>query len=331
MRKFTKLNYTEIETKKVNEFESSFSIAPLERGFANTLGNVVRRVLLSSISGVAPFAVKAADVEHEFQTISGLKEDAVQLILNLKKVRFVYNPEVFQDGEIIKVSLKSSGEGEITANDFILPAGVEVVDSSQVIATASKTGKLELELFLISGRGFTSFEENKELVKTLSNKMDSTLKTGSIITIDSDFSPIVNVSYESVELNTSAATIQEKLTINVKTDGSVEAKDAIAQAANILISHLEILADVSNIAKEAIFQEIEVVQDDSSSEEILVSSLELSVRSYNGLRRAGFTTLGQIAEISYDELSNIQNLGKRSIEEIIAKLEEHNITLKGGE
>ena len=330
MKKFTKLNYTEIETKKINEFETSFSIAPLERGFANTLGNAVRRILLSSISGVAPFAVKASGVDHEFQTIQGLKEDAVQLVLNLKKVRFVYNPEVFQDNEVIKVTLKA-GVGEVKAKDLSLPAGVQIVDGSQYIATVAKTGKLELELFLISGRGFTSFEENKDIIKVIGNKMESTIKDGSIITMDSDFSPVVNVSYESVELNTSSATIQEKLTLNVKTDGSVEAKDAVAQASNILISHLELLSDVSNITREAIFQEVQIHQNEASSEDIQISSLELSVRSYNGLRRAGYTTLGQLSEISFDELANIQNLGKRSIEEIIAKLEENNIKLKGGE
>lgn len=330
MDKFAKLNYTEIETKKVSEFETSFAVAPLERGFANTLGNAVRRVLLSSVSGVAPFAVKAAGVDHEFQTIAGVKEDAVQLILNLKQVRFVYNPEVFKDGEVVKVSLKASNK-DVTAADFVLPAGVEIVDGDQHIATVSKTGTLELELFVMAGRGFRSFSENKEVIKTLGSKLDTKVKSGTFIAIDSDFSPVVNVSYESVELNSSAANIQEKLTLAVKTDGSVHAKDAVAQAAHILISHLSVLADVSNIEKDEIFQEIVVESKEISSEAVQITSLDLSVRSYNCLKRAGFVTLEDLAKITMDELENIKNLGKKSVDEILAKLEEYDIKLKGGE
>ena len=330
MEKFAKLNYTEIQTKKVNDFKSSFAVAPLERGFANTLGNAVRRVLLSSVSGVAPFAIKAADVDHEFQTIAGVKEDAVRLVLNLKKVRFIYNPEVFTDGEVVKVSLKESGK-TVTAGDLILPPGVEIVNKDAVIATVAKTGMLELELFLTSGRGFVSFSDNKDNIKSLSTKMVTNIKTGTIIAIDSDYSPVVNVSYESVELNTSAATIQERLTLNVETDGSVEAKDAIAQAAHILLSHLEILGNVSNIQKDEIFQEVILEAKETSSEAVQVSSLDLSVRSYNCLKRAGFVTLEDLSKITMDELINIKNLGKKSVDEIVAKLTEYEITLKGGE
>ena len=330
MEKFAKLNYTEIETKKVDDFKTSFAIAPLERGFANTLGNAVRRVLLSSVSGVAPFAVKAEGVDHEFQTINGVTEDAVQLVLNLKAVRFVYNHDVFTDGEVVKVSIKN-GTGTVTANDFDLPAGVEVVNKDAHIATVAKSGKLNLELFLKSGRGFVPFSVNKEVVKQLSAKMETNLKTGSFIAMDSDFSPVVNVSYESVELNTSSATIQERLTLNVETDGSVEAKDAVAQATNILLSHLEILSDVSNIQKDEVFQEVVVKKQESAIEAIQISSLDLSTRPYKGLQRAGFKTLDELAKISYDELENLKNLGRKSVEEIIAKLAEYDITLKGGE
>ena len=330
MEKFAKLNYTEIETKKVNDFKTSFAVAPLERGFANTLGNAVRRVLLSSVSGVAPFAVKAEGVEHEFQTIAGVKEDAVQLVLNLKKVRFVYNEEVFKDGEVVKVSLKVSGR-VATAADFDLPAGVEVVNTDAYIAEVAKSGNLHLELFLRSGRGFVTFEENKEVVKSLSTKMNTNLKSGSFIAMDSDFSPVVNVSYESVELNTSAATIQERLTLNVETDGSVEAKEAVAQATHILLSHLEILSNVANITKDEIFQEAITEAKEVSTEAVQISSLDLSVRSYNCLKRAGFVTLDELAKITLEELENIKNLGKKSVDEIIDKLAEYDITLKGGE
>ena len=329
MKKFAKLKYSEIKTKKIDTFKTAFSISPLERGFANTLGNAIRRVLLSSVSGVAPFAIKVKDVEHEFQSIKGIKEDMVQLILNLKKVRFHYNEEVFQDGEIVKLYLKSS-EGEVRASDFELSPGVEIVDKNNYIATVSKDGMLELEMYLITGRGYLAFEENKEVIKEFSSKMDTKIKTGSFIAIDSDFSPVVNVSYESVELNNSSSTIQEKLTINVETDGSVDSKDAIAQSAHILMSHLEIISDVSNIDKDEIFSKEIEKQKEKTNESVQLFSLDLSVRSYNCLKRAGFKTLEELSQISTEELVNIKNLGKKSVDEIINKLVEYNITLKGG-
>lgn len=328
MEKFEKLVYSEIETKKISENESSFSLKPLERGFANTLGNAVRRVILSSVSGVAPFAVKVEGIDHEFQAITGVKEDAVQLVLNLKDIRFKYNPAVFADGEVVKVSLEN-GTGEVTSKDLTLPAGVELVSNDMPIAQVAKTGKLNLEIFLIAGRGFKSFEENKETIKTLSTLMNTSISTGSFIAVDSDFSPVVNVAYTSEELNSSSAEIQEQLTLKVKTDGSIEAKTAIAQAAHILMSHLEVLSNVDNIQKDEIFQAAKVEVKEAPSEAISISTLDISVRSYNCLKRSNIETLDQLAEMTYSELENIQNLGKKSLEEILSVLNEHNIKLKG--
>lgn len=328
MEKFEKLVYSEIETKKISENESSFSLKPLERGFANTLGNAVRRVILSSVSGVAPFAVKVEGIDHEFQAITGVKEDAVQLVLNLKDIRFKYNPAVFAEGEVVKVSLEN-GTGEVTSKDLTLPAGVELVSNDMPIAQVAKTGKLNLEIFLIAGRGFKSFEENKETIKTLSTLMNTSISTGSFIAVDSDFSPVVNVAYTSEELNSSSAEIQEQLTLKVKTDGSIEAKTAIAQAAHILMSHLEVLSNVDNIQKDEIFQAAKVEVKEAPSEAISISTLDISVRSYNCLKRSNIETLDQLAEMTYSELENIQNLGKKSLEEILSVLNEHNIKLKG--
>ncbi len=330
MKKFTKLKYSEVETKKVSEFETSFSISPLERGFGNTLGNVVRRTLLSSISGVASFAVKIEGVSHEFQTMPGVTEDVVQLVLNLKKIRFVFNTEIFADDQVVRISLKAP-KGEVTAKDFSLSSGVEIVNIEEYIATTSKAGALELELFIMAGRGFKSFEENKTTVKQFASKIESKITGGSLIAMDSDFSPVVNVSYDSKELNSSAAIIEEKLTLNVKTDGSVQAKDAVAQAAHILISHLDVLANVSNITKEEIFTEHIVAEKQVSSAIIPLAQLDLSVRSSNCLKRAGFETLEQLSKITKKELEQIKNLGKKSVEEIIEKLLENGITLEEGE
>ncbi len=335
MKKFAKLNYMELETEKISNFESSFVLYPLARGFANTLGNAVRRTLLSSIIGVAPFAVKIADVEHEFQTISGLKEDAVKLILNLKKVRFIYNNEIFSNEKVIKVSLSEKCLKNdfkiVKVADFVLPPGIEVVNPDFEIAEIAKGGKLELEMFLTSNRGYKTFSENKNLIKKYSSLIESNLSSGSLIAVDSDFSPVTKVSYESKELNTQSPEIEEKLKVNVLTDGSVEAKDAIAQASHILLSHFDILADVSNIKKDELFEEIKEETKKSIVEKIQLSSIDLSVRSYNSLRRAGYSTIDQLANITMDELSNIKNLGKKSLDEIIDKLLEYDIVIKGEE
>ncbi|MCK5945763.1 MAG: DNA-directed RNA polymerase subunit alpha [Mycoplasmataceae bacterium] len=330
MQKFKKLSYNEVETKKVSAFETSFSIKPLERGFGNTLGNVVRRTLLSSISGVAPFAIKIAGAAHEFQTITGVTEDVVQVILNSKTIRFVYNKEIFKDDEIIKVSLKGK-KGQVFAKDLILPAGVEIVNPDHYIATTAKDGALEFELFLIAGRGFVGFDKNKDFILEVQAKIESKLKTGTIIAIDSDFSPVVKVSYESVEMNTSSAIIQERLTFNVTTDSSVEAKDAVAQAASILMAHLDVIANVSNLERDEIFAEKAAAAEKVSMTPISITSLDLSVRSYNCLKRAGYESIEDLSKLTKKDLKAINNLGAKSVEEIIEKLEENNVNLEGGE
>ena len=329
MQKFTKINYKEVKTKKISENETAFEVFPLERGFANTYGNAIRRILLSSITSVAPFAVKINGASHEFQTLPGVTEDVVNIILNLKQVSFIYNPEVFEDNEIIKISLKSP-KGKVTAADFTLPSGVQIANPEQEIATATKSGDLELELYLTSGRGFISFEENKTVIKKNLSKLETSITKGQFIAMDSDFSPVVNVSYESLEMNSASAVIEEKLILNVKTNGTVEAKDAVAQAAHILIAHLEILADVSNLDREEIFAETAEASDDAAIAQLKIDSLELSVRSYNCLKRAGFETLEDLSKLSYRELTQIKNLGKKSVEEIIEKLSEHDIHLEAG-
>lgn len=326
MTKFTKLKYHEVETKKISKFETSFYIEPLERGFANTLGNAMRRVLLSSIPGVSSFAVKIEGVAHEFQTIPGVVEDVVQLILNLKKVRFVYNESIFTPGHVIRATLKAP-KGEVKASDFTLPSGVEIVNPEEYVASVSKTGSLNLELYIIVGRGFVSFEDNKAQIKALGSKIESKITSGATIAIDSDFSPVTNVSYEAVELNSSAATIEEKLVLNVRTDGSISARAAVAQAAHILLSHLEVISNVENITREEIFTEPVVVEKTSQAALIPIAQLELSARSFNCLKRAHFETLDQLSKLTKKELGQIKNLGKKSVDEIIEKLAQYNITL----
>ncbi|CAM9145276.1 DNA-directed RNA polymerase subunit alpha [Mycoplasma todarodis] len=330
MEKFMKLAYSEIKKQRISEYETAFTIQPLERGFANTLGNAIRRVLLSSVTGVAPFATKIAGVSHEFQTLANVEEDVVQLILNLKELKFTYNPEIIKDGEIYTISIKSP-KGEVTAADLVLPVGMEIVDPTQHIATVSKAKALELELFVRSGRGFVGFDKNKDFVKTVSTQIETKLTSGNIIAIDSDFSPIKQVAYETRELNSSAPIIQEALEFKIKTNGSVEAKDALAQAANILMSHLAIMQDISNLDAEEVFEEAKKAEENSKSLSLSISSLDLSVRSYNSLKRAGYNKVADISNLTLSELENIKNLGKKSVSEIIEKLETHGITFKEGD
>ncbi len=330
MEKFIKLSYSEIKTNKISANETSFSIKPLERGFANTLGNALRRVLLSSISGIAPFATKISGVSHEFQTIPNVEEDAVQLILNLKQLKFIYNSDLVKDGEIYTIKLNAP-KGEVTVSDLILPAGIEVADKGQVIAHTQKAGALELELFVKSGRGFVSFEKNKDFIKVNQTSIDTKLKSGTMIAIDSDFSPVKQVSYEIKDLNSSAPIIQEELALTIKTDNSVEAKAALSQAAHILISHLDVMKNMSNLDAEEVFEETKVVEESSKSLSLSISSLDLSVRSYNSLKRAGYNKLSDLSNLTLSELENIKNLGKKSVTEIIEKLEQHGITFTEGD
>lgn len=330
MQKFQLLNYSEVTKRKINNYETSFTVQPLERGFANTLGNSIRRVLLSSISGVAPFAVKIQGAKHEFQTVAGIKDDVVQLILNLKKIHFFYNRELFKDDEIIKISLKSD-KNNVYAKDLELPAGLEIVNPEELITTLPKNGEIKLELFLRAGRGYTSFEENKEFIKTVSNKINSKIELGVLIAMDSDFSPVQNVSFEIVELNTSSAIIQERLIINVKTNKSVDAKDAMAQGAQILKAHFDVIANVSNLDKQEVFVSQEEILTKPSRKTIMLSQLDLSVRSFNSLKRAGYNTLDDVLTLTIKELGEIRNLGKKSEEEILEKLEEFGVTLQEGE
>ncbi|MDI4567582.1 MAG: DNA-directed RNA polymerase subunit alpha [Mycoplasma sp.] len=330
MKKFAMIKYSEVLKNKVDDYNTSFVIKPLERGFAHTLGNSLRRALLSSIPSVASFAIKIFGIEHEFQTIPGVEEDVVRLILNVKKIRFFYDPNLIQENEIIKIELNSSN-GEIRAKDLIAPEGIKIVNKDLYIATANKKDALKFELFIISGRGFVSFEDNKNFVKTVSNKINSTLTSGALIAIDSNFSPIVNVSFEVRELNTASAIIEEELKINIITDKSITAIDAFVNASKILLAHFQILSNLDYLEPEEMFAKEVNSVDNQDNENTPINQLELSVRSYNSLKRAGYNTLEELKTITIKELGEIKNLGQKSKEEIIKKLAEYNITLEDGD
>ncbi|UUM19092.1 DNA-directed RNA polymerase subunit alpha [Mycoplasma sp. 1018B] len=332
MVKMPKLIYQKLQNLSENINETVFSLKPLERGFANTLGVALRRTLLSSITALALVAVKIDGVEHEFQTIPGVEEDVVSLIMNLRKVKFQYNPELVSDNDIIKVSLKTDKLGIITSKELVINnSNIEILNKNQYIATLNK-GNLHLELYLKSGRGFISNEENKKIVNsaTFLTNIDSKIKKGILIATDSDFSPVEKVNYVVNELNSSSSKLEEELIFTVVTNGTIDPKYAIQQACEILVASFKLIGNVDEMQLE-VFAEEKEVEIEEKDNDIDISQLQLSVRSFNALRRIGKTKLSQICEMTLEEIEGTKNLGRKSIEEIINVLKDYGRELKKGE
>ncbi|PYF43027.1 DNA-directed RNA polymerase subunit alpha [Metamycoplasma alkalescens] len=322
MEKNQKIIYKELIAEKINDFNTTFIIEPLARGYANTMGTVLRRTLLSSITSIAPFAIKINNVEHEFQTIDGLKEDAITLVRNIRNIRFVYNEELFLENNLAKVSFKSNKEGEIYAYDIPLNSGLEIVNKDQYIATIAKGGSLEFDLFLRQGKGFIDFEENKNVIGQYGPRLESTIKNGQFLAIDSDFSPIKKCEISFEELNSSSKLIEERLKIKIETDGTLQAKDAIEQAAKIIVAHFQIIGNINALETLELFEDNKEKKEKDIKASISIDKLNLTIRSLNALKRAKYNTVEEIIKLSDEDLSNIKNLGKKSIEDIIQKRNE---------
>ncbi|AIA29482.1 DNA-directed RNA polymerase alpha chain [Mycoplasmopsis californica HAZ160_1] len=339
MEKMAKLDYTQLETINANVKEvnhATFALQPLERGFGQTVAVALRRVLLSNITSLAMCAVKIEDVEHEFQVINGVVEDVTSLIMNLRKVKFQYSPELVNDDEVIKVVLNVDKPGPVTSRSLeVVNSNIEITSKSIHLATISGTkGKLHLEMFLRPGRGFISNEKNKKLIASTNflTQIHSNIKKGILIATDSNFSPIENVNYKINELNSASTDIEERLEFSVTTDGTVGAKEAIKQACEIIIGHFQIVGNVEGMMIDNIFKKDEVEKEVVKEENDLdISALNLSVRSLNALRKIGKVTLSQIAQMTYEELENTKNLGKKSLDEIVSKLKEFDYELAKGE
>lgn len=333
MSKFAKLKYNEIKTKKINDFNSSFIVQPLERGMANTLGNSLRRVLLSSVIGVAPFAIKIAGITHPYSPIVNVDIDVLSLMAKLSQIPFKYNEELFANNAIIKVSFKSEKEGVFTYADLKLPLGLEIYgDLKTPIATLSSKNALEFDLFLKADRGYSDEERNKLFINENRNNIDSKIK-GELISMDSNFSPIRRVAYYVEELTSSSYNIQEKLELDIETDGTIEAKNALSQAAKILISHLNIIGEVQldqeDIDDMFTLEVAKKTEDKFST--MTIDDLNLTVRSTNGLRRAQIEKVSQLMELSETELRNINSIGEKSVKEIIDALESLGINIEKGD
>lgn len=297
-----------------NRNYGKFEIEPLERGFGTTLGNALRRVMLSSLPGDAITSVHIDGVLHEFQTIDGIVEDVTQIILNLKNV-VVKNHT--KEQKTIKLNIDR--EGIVTAADIEKDADVEIINPEQEIATIVKGGKLNMEMTIGNGRGYVRAEDNKKLLENV--KLNT-------IAMDSNFSPIERVNYEVEGARVGQDDTYDKLTMEVWTNGSMKPEEAVALASRILIEHFDILTKLDEIADETGLMKQNV--DDSKTKvlEMSIDELEFSVRAYNCLKRANINTLQDLTQKSENEMMKIRNLGKKSLKEVIDKVKEMGFSFR---
>ena len=297
-----------------NNNYGKFELEPLERGFGTTIGNALRRVMLSNMPGSAIVAVKIDGVMHEFQTIDGVIEDVTTIVLNLKSVVVKKNVE---EDKIIR--LYADKEGVVTAGDIKADADVEIVNPDQVIATLAKGGKLDMELVVSSGRGYVPANENKQHIENA--------KIG-FIPIDALYSPIERISYEVESARVGQDANYDKLVMNVYTNGSLKPEEAMALGAKILIEHLNIITDLSELADTT--GVMSAKQEDSKLKklETSIDDLDFSVRAYNCLKRANINTLGDLVEKSELEMMKIRNLGKKSLKEVIDKIKDMGLKFR---
>jgi DNA-directed RNA polymerase subunit alpha len=317
-----------ITAESVEDNRGNFVVEPLDRGFGYTFGNSLRRVLLASLSGAAVTSVRIEGVAHEFSTIKGVTEDVTDIVLNLKGIVC----RMHSDATEIEAPLVVTGPGEITAKDIDLPSGVEILNPDAHIATLEKKTKLELYLTIGRGRGYRPAEENKSPDQPIG-----------VIPIDSIFSPVRRVAYSVEQARVGQRTDFDKLTLDIETDGSIDPTTALREAAEILISSLAIFTDEDRIEDlRAGPGGISALEPNgagaltpaggraggSPMDDILIEELELGVRSYNCLKRAGIQTVGDLVSKSEGELAAIPNFGKKSIDEVIETLSQRGLALR---
>ena len=310
---FEKPNYKITDYVESN-FYGKFELEPLERGFGTTLGNALRRVMLSSLPGSAISSVKIDGVLHEFQTIEGVVEDVTTIILNLKQV-VVKN----YTNETKVVRINATEEGTVKAGDIEHDADIEIINPDLVIANVAKGGKLVMEMTISNGRGYLRSEENKKLLD---------IKKVGVIAIDSIFTPIERVSYDVEPARVGQNENYDKLILNVWTKGSMKPEEAIALASRILIEHFNILTDLSSIA-DVTGMMIEKTED--PKEKALgttIEDLDFSVRAYNCLKRANVHTLQDLVNMTENDMMKIRNLGKKSLKEVHDKVRELGLSLR---
>lgn len=290
-----------------------FVVEPLERGYGTTLGNSLRRVLLSSLPGYAITSVKIDGVLHEFSTIDGVKEDVTEIVLNLKGVIL----KIHGDGPET-IYIDASGKCVVTAGDIKADANVEILNPDHVIANLEEGGVLKMELTCDKGRGYVSAERNKQLMQPVIG----------VIAIDSIYTPVLKVNYTVENTRVGQITDYDKLSLEAWTDGTISAQEAVSLGAKILTDHLDLFVDLSEEARET---ETMIVKNDDSKGKILemtIEELDLSVRSFNCLKRAGINTVEDLTNRTEEDMMRVRNLGRKSLEEVIAKLESLDLSLR---
>jgi DNA-directed RNA polymerase subunit alpha len=319
LEKINKPDIDIVELKSDGKY-GKFVLAPLERGYGITLGNSLRRVLLSSLPGVAVTSVKLSGkdgtVHHELSTIPGVKEDVTEIILSIKGL----TAKLYGEGPKT-VYIEAEGECEITAGDIKTDSEVNILDPGMHIATLGKDAKLYMEITIDRGRGYVSAERNK---KQINLPVD-------VIAVDSIYTPVLKVNYTVEDTRLGQITDYDKLTMEVWTDGTISAKEALSQAANLLGEHLKLFIDLS---EEAGLAEVLVEKDEKGKEKILemtIEDLDLSVRSFNCLKRAGINTVDDLINKSEEEMMKVRNLGKKSFDEVKEKLQSLGFDLSSEE
>jgi DNA-directed RNA polymerase subunit alpha len=310
-----------ISHEETDEHRGVFVIEPLDRGFGHTFGNSLRRVLLSSLEGAAVTSVKIEGTAHEFTTLPGVREDVTDIVLNLKNLV----ARLHGDSPEVEVHIAKKGSGAVTAGDIEAPAELEILNPELEIANLSGNGRLEMTLTIGRGRGYMPAEMNRGPQHTIG-----------VIPIDSIFSPVRRVAYQVESARVGQRTDYDKLTIDITTDGSVDPKDSLAEAAEILIRQLAIFTDPEKMDE---FRAVDggVAGDGAGPETALangmenfpIEELELGVRSYNCLKRVGIETIGDLVMKTENELAAIPNFGKKSIEEVKETLQQHGLNLRG--
>lgn len=301
-----------VSVQHKDDFSGEFIIEPLERGFGHTLGNSIRRVLLSSIEGVGITRVRIDGIMHEFSTLDGMKEDILEFITNLKGVVFR-----MESDEPVILKLEKKGPATVKASDISLTSDVEIINPDEYICTLTKKGKLNAEIRVEKGKGYRTAEENAVEGEPIG-----------VIPIDTIFSPVKLVQFKVEDTRVGQMTNFDRLSINIKTNGSVKPEDALSQASKIINDYMSLLIDLSERANkdEPIFEEVE--EEDKSKEYPSIEELELSVRAYNCLKREGINTVDKLMEYSEDELMDIRNFGQKSFQEVKDKMKELGLSFK---
>ena len=315
MLKFEKPEYKVTEYIESDNY-GKFEIEPLERGFGTTLGNALRRVMLSSLPGDAITSVKIDGVAHEFQKIDGVIEDVTAIVLNLKSIVIKNHSDDYS----LKLRLTSDKEGVLTAGDIEADADIEILNPEQVICTLAEGASINMEMTIGNGRGYTRAEENKILYGELAKQ--------NVIFVDSLYAPIERINYEVESARVGQDNNYDKLVLEVWTNGSITPEESVALASRIIIEHFQILADLNEIADETGLMSSKAEDPNQKILETSIDDLDLSVRAYNCLKRAGILTLHDLIDKSENEMMKIRNLGKKSLKEVIDKVKSMGLNFR---